>query len=206
MWGMEHAKSDLDLTKVYAVSAEDFLISRGLGNSHFSQVDGVDTQSHEIGKIISLLKKMNVNAIWAVMSPLVLEDRQNLIKQLKQIVTDNKSKQVYWSVQGMARNNIRKFIVNGDKKSDKYRKKLNTIARTIQFATNYYLYGKFIFEKTAIKTKQELDSMMLTMQMAFDSSAYPGQPDPEPFDKFLRKVRLYVLRKELDLNITPKHH
>ena len=143
---------------------------------------------------------MNVNFVWAVMSPIIKVDKSNFLQELRQIVTDNKSKQVFWSIQGMARNNIKKFIIDGEVGSRKYKKKLNVIGRTVQFGINYLLYGKFIFEPTDIKTKEELDTLMTRFSFLHGISQYPSKPDPEPFNRFLRKVRLYTLRDYLKID------
>lgn len=218
MWKMETNESDRDLTSVFLMSGDKFLIGTN-SNCHFTQdkKTKIDHQRYEIGKVIQQIKKMNVNYVWTIMSPIILCQHRNWLQQLRQIVMENPSKQIYYSIQGMARNNIKRFLTDQpvimdkyDKDNEcyqetitfekpklshkKYKKKLNTIGRTIQFGINYLLYGKFIYEKTNIKTKNELDELMIRLQQAFDQSSYPKHPNPKPFDNYLKKIRLYSLK------------
>jgi len=209
MWGMQRPDSDKDLATVYMMSGEHFLEGKH-PNNHFSQRTDdegvpVDEQRYEIQHVVNQIKKMNVNFVWAIMSPIILVDKSNFLQELRQIIADNRSKQIYWSIQGMARNNIKKFIERGEIGSRKYKKKLNVIARTIKFGINYLLYGKCIFEATYITTKVELDALMIQLSNAYNASPFPDKPKQEPFDKFLRKLRLYSLWELVDDDVDRGH-
>jgi len=218
MWKMETEESDRDLTSAFLMSGDKFLIGTN-SNCHFTQdkEKKIDHQRYEIGKVIQQIKKMNVNYVWTIMSPIILCQHRNWLQQLRQLVMENPSKQIYYSIQGMARNNIKRFLTEEVDKyvefdpqysgynevltikkpklsPKKYNKKVNTIGRTIQFGINYLLYGKFIYEKTNIKTKNELDELMIRLQQAFDQSSYPKHPNHKPFDNYLKKIRLYSLK------------
>jgi len=195
MWGMERPDSDVDYVSIYLMSGDKFLIGTR-SNNFFTQdkEKKIDHQRHEIGKCISEIKKMNVNFVWAVMSPIIKSQHRNWLQQLRQLVVENPSKQIFYSVKGMAKNNIKRFIESGEKNTAKYFKKLNQISRSVNFAINYFLYGKFLFEKTSIKTKNELDLLMEKLQRLYEQSNYPDHPNPEPFNKYLKKIRLYSLR------------
>jgi predicted nucleotidyltransferase len=91
MWGMEKFASDYDLFHCYQQPAREYLRTSTFEKSRpakkdYDLRDGVtrelDCQYMEIGHLVNLLKKGNVNAIWAVCSPVVHQNRQPLPRQL----------------------------------------------------------------------------------------------------------------------------
>ena len=194
MWGMEKDDSDVDVSTAYLMDIKGFLRGRR-PNNHQTHGDVLDESRYEIANSIRELKKMNVNHIWMVTSPIVVHEGRWL-GRLRQIVNENKSSEIYYSVFGLARNNIKDFIEKGDKYSRLYKKKLTLIGRTLQFGINYFLYEKFIYEKIQIKFREQLDNMIIKLKSLFESSSLPNHPDPEPFDKFLEDVRAWQLRSQ----------
>ncbi len=76
MWGMENEESDIDLVMIYVVPTRRIL--RGekfpatIRQEMAAREGGIyDTLGWEIGHLIDLLIKGNVNAIWYATSPLV---------------------------------------------------------------------------------------------------------------------------------------
>lgn len=83
-----------------------------------------------------------------------------------------------------------------DRKSLLYKKKLNVIGRTLKFGVNLLTWGKCLFEKVDIKTEEELWELKNNLNHAFLNSVLPEKPDPEPFEKYLVKWRLYKMKKD----------
>lgn len=210
MWKMERPDSDWDIGQAYILDSRSFLLGVK-SNSHNSKKEKgdkdpdidiiypceTDIQSHEIGKIVAELQRSNVNYIWNVMSPIIIYENRHWLRDLRMIVASNMSKNIFHSIMGMSRHNIYHFIDRGDKDSLIYKKKLNTIGRTIQFGINALLYNKFLFQKTDIHSKEELDELMIRFQSIYAQSQLPAKPDPKPYEEFLIKVRMDHLRRDL---------
>ena len=107
MWGMADVSSDHDMFCCYLTPASEYLRT---GNFHPNRpsktgvmVDGAeyDFQYMEIGHLVGLLKKGNVNAIWAVCSGIVHKESP-ILTQLKFITRSQMSKATYHSIEGMA--------------------------------------------------------------------------------------------------------
>lgn len=194
IWKMNHAQSDIDLSTAYIMSSKSFL--RGISpNNHVTKMSDWEETRYEIGNVITHLKKSNVNYIWMVMSPIIHSKNGRWLDKLRQIVVENPSKKIYYSIRGLARNNMRDFIEKGDKDSLIYRKKLNTIGRTVQFGINFLLYERYIYETVNIKSKEELENLMIKLNNSFDSSQLSSNPDQEPFDNYLEKIRLHFIEE-----------
>ena len=76
MWMMDDVSSDYDLFYCYQTPSTDYLRNGDFKNTRAARKFTVtgneyDAQYMEIGHLINLLCKGNVNAIWAVMSPLI---------------------------------------------------------------------------------------------------------------------------------------
>jgi len=197
MWNMNRPDSDKDISTVYIVNSEEFIRHGIPKRGKFKQSNVVDNQIYEIGNVINLLiKDCNVNMVWAVMSPLIENEHNNCLKQLRQILMENMSKKIYYSIEGMTRNNIRDFIMKGDHQSDLYKKKLNVIGRGIQFGINMLIYKKAIFQPIHITHSSQLNDLMLQLMEAFEKTTLPLEIDPKPFEDYLYKWR--VKKMEID--------
>lgn len=194
MWRMNHEKSDIDVATLYCMNPKGFLRDRTAKN-YQTKSDDLDEAVYEVSNAIVQLKKMNVNYIWLVTSPIVVAEKSHWLQRLRQIVIENPSKQIYYSVRGLARNNIKDHIEKGDPRSDKYKKKLNTIGRTLKFGIHYLIYNKFVYEKVDIKSADELDELVLKLNRVYAESSLPVHPDPEPFDQYLQDVRSDSFRR-----------
>jgi predicted nucleotidyltransferase len=195
MWKMNRPDSDEDIAIVYLANSRDILLTNRIDGKQ-TITETLDTTYYELGKVIQELKKGNVNFLWVVMSPIIISEFRNLLKELRQIVAENAAKNCYYSIKGLAKHNIYHFIEKGDQESALYKKKLNVIARTIQFGINILLYGKYLFERTDIQTKNELDDLVIRLDQVYQSSTLPKDPSPEPFDNFLIKWRLWKIDQD----------
>lgn len=199
MWKMDTPESDYDVYSAYLNDSRDFLINgapRGSKNTTYfkkfpqfgdTEKREVQEQSHELQKVIRYLIKGNLNFIFLVTSPVILYERGNSLQELRQIYIENISKSCYHSTLGMARNNMRDFILHGDKDSLLYKKKLNTIGRNLQFGINLLLYEKPFYQGMNIKSKDEIDALMIKLNDALDHSHLPEKTKPDPFEDYLIK-------------------
>lgn len=208
MWQMERADSDVDIYSCYIRDSRSYQIHGRTKGSHnttyrkkfphlgINEEKEVQEQSHELERVIKYLKTGNVNFIFLVTSPLHVYEHRNSLQELRQIYIDNMSKNCYNSTLGMARNNMKDFIIHGDPQSLKYKKKLYTIGRGLQFGINLLLYKKPFYQPVYCKSKDELDTLMIKLNDAYDNSHLPNKTDPEPFDNYIVKWRLRKLQDD----------
>lgn len=195
MWGMNRPDSDIDYNTVWLAPSVDILLGKQI-KGKFVQENKIDTTYYELGDVVNQLIKGNVNYIWMVASPVVEFEHDSSKRALYQIFVENMSKAPYHSIMGMSKHNLYHFIERGDRESALYKKKLNVIGRTLQFGINMLLYEKILFEKTQIKTREELDLLVIRLNEAYKGSILPENPNPEPFHKYLLKWRMYDLEYE----------
>ena len=196
MWKMEHMYSDLDLATVYMVNSRDSLLGKNIrGEQTFDDETNTDTTFYELGHFIHHLLKGNVNFLWAVMSPIIKADNRSSLKDLRGLVAANLSKASFYSINGLAKHNIYHFIK--EKEHDGlWMKKLNVIGRTLKFGINLLIWGKCLFQKTNIKTEEELWELKAQLNEAFKNSMLPEKPDPKPFEDYLIKHRIKQMRRD----------
>lgn len=200
IWGMDTSESDIDSSECYIINTRDFLINgkpkKDKFKSNVLDENGnrIDKQRYEISKVIELLKQSNPNMLWLVLSPIIQKEWKNSLKELRQITINNLTKKVYYGIEGMCRNNIRDFIMRGDPKSLKYKKKLNKIGRVLQFGITLLLYNKPVFEPKYVKDRNELNDLMIQLKQSFAVTTLPEKVDSKPFDDYLLKWRLRKLQ------------
>jgi len=92
MWGMDHVDSDHDIIVIYSVPTKTILrgdkYKSNLPSKHHIEIECslYDFQFIEIGHFVNLLKKGNINAVFAILSPLsvVMQDE---IKELRKVIS-----------------------------------------------------------------------------------------------------------------------
>jgi len=194
MWKMENAASDFDVSEVYAVPSE--IILKGMGypitkaQGKYLRPDGVEVDlcSQEIGHLVNKLVGGNINAIWTVMSPIILQDSP-VLQELRKIVKDNIAKNCFQSINGMATSQLRDAVrhVSGVPES----KKLMTAFRTIQFGMNLLKTGKFEFKPVLYDISEgEVRAAFDELNEAYENSKLPEAPDEKAFRNFLFVFRM----------------
>jgi len=193
MWNMQREDSDTDIFKAYIIPTTDILSGKNKGcGSHFNSTDKIDTTSHEIGKIIDMLIRGNVNFIWSVMSPIIVDDSEEL-RELRTIVENNVAKNCFHSIHGLAVHNYKRYIEN-DK--DLSSKRINTIIRTLFFGMNLLEKGEFHFDRLILKyNKKDVEESIHDLEEIYNITDLPEKPDEKPYRDYLLKLRL----KELGL-------
>jgi len=192
IWGMNHENSDEDYFEIYLDSTENLFRGTPQNDSVFTQKDGVDTHSHELGKVINQLLKGNINFLIGVTSPIVVETTKTF-DELKKITLHNLSKQTYYSVKGMALGNYKKYVGELDLKDTTginiTEHKCNQIIRGIQFGITLLKYRTLEYKPFTGGTAEMIKQKMDELDKAFSESTIPEVPDEEEFRVFLRNTR-----------------
>ncbi len=216
MWGMEKFASDYDLFHCYQQPAGEYLRTSTFEKSRPAKTftadaeyltipigAEIDAQYMEIGHLVNLLKKGNINAIWAVCSGVIRRDNPAL-KELRGITLNNLSKATYQSIKGMALSayadaDIRKAVRDPEKS-------LWTCRRTLEMGDSLLLGGGVdFFVVTRMShgsiTKEYCQEAFAKLERSYALSKLPDFPDPVPFDDFLFRIRM---KEILDNNIFVK--
>ena len=191
-WGMEKPDSDRDLFCVYTQPASEYLRT-GLNDQTRpakTYMDGgmeVDEQFMEIGHLIGLLKKGNVNAIWAACSPIVHYGYDEAML-LRTIVANNLSKATYASINGMAHsqmNDVKKRATVRDPQKNR-----NSAARTLNFGISLLNTGTLLFNGVGDVTPGEVGELFRELDAAHLRSELPDVVDRKPFEDYLYALRM----------------
>jgi len=207
MWGMEKFASDFDLFHCYQQPAREYLRTSTFEKSRpaktfTANVDyliqtqnvtipagaEIDAQYMEIGHLVNLLKKGNVNAIWAVCSPVVHQQSATLA-ELKEITLNNLSRASYASIKGMAMSELSDATKRKDVRDPQ--KSLQTCVRTLWFGHTLLTGGGVYFspvtqDTTEADCRHEFD----LLEVAYETKKVKEKPDPVPFDDFLFRIRM----------------
>ncbi len=215
MWGMQHPGSDHDLFQCHVQPTRTLLRGESYRDADFTQdktkTPPEDLQDWDLGKLIGLLLKGNVNAYWNVFSPIVHEARpitlpmhwwladpplhQTYLENIQGIVLANPSKAIYHSTKGLATNNLKDVQTNERWLDPRWRtKKLNIIYRTLSFAATLIMDNKVYFGKPEhTPALEDVASAIHILDDIYKDSPLPELPNPEPFREFLFQVRMAEL-------------
>jgi len=188
MWGMNRPDSDIDLFTVFQVPSKTILVGDSYEKSKFIQKNGKDIHMHEVGKVIEMLIKNNVNFVWGVTSPLFVEGDERIYKELGEIARSLLSKQIYKPVQGLAIHNYKKYI---ESKKDVSEKRCNTITRSIIFGITA-LNGEIKYTPTKGANPDAINVLLSELDAAYENSKLPERPDGDAVRK--AKEWLFDLR------------
>jgi predicted nucleotidyltransferase len=219
MWSMQTEQSDVDLALVYIVDTNDLLAGHHIPTkkNRIFQEHGTeyDIQYYELGHIMNLLLKGNVNAIWAVCSPVqyplfemnaesinsavpepVMQFGARVKQELKSLVESNLSKNSYFSIRGMAESQY----LDHEKRKDVMPpgKALKTCIRTCMFGIELLTNNRLVFAQPAeikqnnLKMEAEWYLTQLDETFAYKSQL-PDTPPENQFRDFLLKCRLAIL-------------
>jgi hypothetical protein len=193
MWKMEGPESDFDLFTAYQAPAQDILIGKNYNISKHTQYtkDGLlyDVQEHEISKIIHQIQKNNWNFIAGVLSPITVKNLiGNELGYLEDYTRLNLSKQIFFSIRGLATHNFEKYIQS---ERDYNEKRCTTIARTVKMGIKYLNEGTIEFAPVEHCSKQEIPKLIEELDTAFKASSQPEKPlRPDLLDEWLLDMRI----------------
>ena len=198
MWNMfVPGVSDHDMCTVRVVPTEYILkgykIRETWPQTHEIGEDGVeiDTSYIEIGHLVNLLMRGNINYLWSLMSPIVIKDHP-LLHELRKIVLANPTKAAYSSIRGMT---------TSQKLDETKRPRLSggkgyrTAARTALFGVGLLTNWEFNFNvpKTIVNldiSSTGVDKTIDMLDFAYEESPFPAKVNEEPFREFLYDVRM----------------
>ena len=196
MWGMGTKESDRDVMQIYMQSPRDILsgynLTKNKPQRQFKQHGWEwDYQHMEIGHLVNLLIKGNVNAIWATMSPVILNDYTKDLLGLRELAAENLSKASYHSIHGMAISNVNDNVKRPNMPKNKaYKQAL----RTIMFGINMFKYGDIKFVPVTFEvTKEDVDLALIELEESHTKSTLPNVPNEQKFRDYLYALR----RKEI---------
>lgn len=225
MWGQNHAGSDIDLMQCYVAPSKDILRGTADTKSTFAQdktkTPPVDLSRHEIGKVVEMLIRPNVNCYWMLFSPytndvraLPLSDTpfsqstgSSYMDWLRTIVMEHPSKGLWHSTNGLANSNLRKIQSDELWHDVRWRnKKLWIVHRTIGFATHLIRDNRVTFQSgpddgpldpSSPPTLEQVTAALGTLRSVYADSPLPEYPEKAPFLDFLYTVRMWELGGKL---------
>jgi predicted nucleotidyltransferase len=143
MWGMREISSDYDIVVVYSENMADYMAGRKYeANLPFRPHIMIDSPMGdkefdfaymEVGHLVNLIKKGNINALWATLSPIVIATsdlHQALVKYVRRYPT----KSVMPSLEGMVQSQLSDAVKRAEVRPPK--KSIMTAMRTVQFGMN----------------------------------------------------------------------
>jgi predicted nucleotidyltransferase len=199
MWGTK--RNDLDLMSVYAIDTHKILRGENIRITMphrkyreeitYGDID-VEEQSQEIGHIVNKLIDGNVNAIWSVCSPEVVEEPySNILFDLKKITLNNLSKISYHSIKGMCmsqyNDNVKRAAVMPPGKA------FRGALRVANFGITLLSKGEITFvgiDKEYMPTEEEVLDAIKKLDDSYAHSKLPEKPNENLFRDFLYHVRL----------------
>jgi predicted nucleotidyltransferase len=191
MWGMETPESDVDSFYAYVARSVDILTGEANTDSYHVMEDNKDRAYHEIGKVVQMMLKGNVNFLWGILSPIVLADPQEELRRLKMLTMEGLSQRVFHSINGLARANYKKYIASG---KDPSQKRLNLIARTLEFGVHLLDTGEPRFQPVTDATEERIIELLEELGRARDSSPLPVvPPNEDDVRKWLLRIRMVSL-------------
>jgi hypothetical protein len=203
MWRMESKESDIDLVMIYTVSTRRILrgekFPAAIRQEMAAKEGGIyDTLGWEIGHLIDLLIKGNINAIWYATSPLVIMPSA-LQEELSALVQANLCRESYHSMKGMAESQIKsetgQLKLSGAGLVKRPGKGYRTALRSINFGIELLREARISYEPVMHDpTPEELKEGMNQLDEAYRQSMLPDLPDEDQFRDFLLGQRL----KEMD--------
>jgi len=193
LWRMNHENSDIDLGMIYVTSTSEYLRGTAFKDSKQYKEGEEDWTVHEVGKVVEMLIKGNVNYVWILTSPKV-EYGTKSFEELKKIYLNNISANIYHSIMGLSKQNYLKYLVGGNfadgESFQKVDKKRKIIVRTIKFGINILEGNQPTYEPVT----EELDNIkvgeyMEKLDEAYENTEVPEKPDEELYREFLENVR-----------------
>lgn len=198
MWGMTDISSDHDMFVCYKTPASEYLRNNNFGATLPSQPNVIigetefDFQYMEIGHLVNLLCKGNINAIWAVCSPIVHKSSIEL-EILKETVLATLSQASYDSIRGMAMSEFKD--AEKRKKVRSPEKSLKTCLRTLWFGCSMLQGCGLDFSAVREATEKMCQDEFERLEVCYIESRLPEKPDRARLQDYLYRVRMNEIIK-----------
>lgn len=172
IWGMNRPLSDTDWFVVYLAPLDDILLQKRTKSYHEMDDNGaLDMAIHEIGHVIHQLRKSNFNFIIGIMSPIEVSKGERHLEFLRNWVKNNISKNIYYSIKGLAMSNYEDTNNLGYLRNQK---KAKLVLRTLMFGIHLLRTGEFLFRPIVARVKAEhIDHYLAELDKAFEESNLP---------------------------------
>lgn len=198
MWGMATPESDYDHVVVYQVPTRRILEGHRVPETRPTRqyVDEagreMDISYSEIGHLVAQLTKGNVNNLWTVTSPVVVEPSP-VLDALASLARKTVSRASYHSIMGMAQSqyadSVKRAAVRDPHKS------LATAYRTARFGITLFETGRIEYRPVSWTVEdREVQAAFRDLAAARDASNLPDAPDEAAFRRLLSDLRLRQLR------------
>jgi hypothetical protein len=155
----------------------------------------------EIGHLIGLLKKGNINAIWAITSPRVVSTLAGnrfawIMTDLRNLVQKNLSRVSHHSIRGMALSQMSDATKRAHVRDPS--KSYATAVRTLEFGIRLLSNGELKFQPPTTFKPDEggVEKALKQLDDTYASSPLPEMPPAEVFDRWLYTMRLRMMREE----------
>ena len=191
MWRMEHENSDIDRVLIYRAPTRNFLDGSSIirtvaQRKYFIDKTEYDDSGMEVGHLVNLLVKCNVNALWTATSPIVFEG-EDVRRELCEITRANLSKEVYDSCLGMSTSQYRDAM--REEGALDITKKMATAKRTLQFGIRILKAGVIDYVPITKATRSDIEQSMWDLDRAREESTLPEKADAKPFREWLYSWR-----------------
>lgn len=178
MWNMNHKDSDIDIFEVYIEPVYNVLIGKK-SQSHRRTSGKEDIATHEIGKVVDMVLKNNINFIWGVTSPIEIDinpQYKEAFDELSYLTIRNLSKQIYHSAHGLATHNYKKYVVT---EKDTSEKRCNIIIRSLEFAISVLRTGEIRYRPVNGGNADMILEKIKQLDSVYKVSSLPEKPQHE---------------------------
>jgi predicted nucleotidyltransferase len=201
MWGMGTPESDHDHMVIFQQSTSEILYGYAPKTGrpqkkYFDNGIEYDCQYMEIGHLVNLLIKGNVNAIWTATSPIIVQDNCPIdLLNLRSLVYSNLSKASYASINGMAGSQFKASIRRKIATNMTADKAYKTCLRTLNFGITMFDTGKLVYAPVDhTVTIEEINEAFEELERAYERTHLPAKPNEQDFRKFLHDLRVDDMR------------
>jgi predicted nucleotidyltransferase len=209
MWGMRELSSDHDIVVIYSDNMADFMAGRGYApnmpckhgirvkcNGGCVQGEEYDFSYMEVGHLINLLKKGNINAIWATLSPIVITT-SDLHKEISAYVGEHPTKAIIPSLDGMVMSQLSDAVKRAKVKDRK--KNIMTAMRTVQFGLNLVRSKQYIFTPVTISCNEEdVKQSLANLKFIVKDSNICDKIPAVGLEEILLKHRMQFLKEDFE--------
>ena len=192
MWDMQTPESDIDYFVAERFPTAALLMGYKPRESRFIQRGREDYTVHEIGKVIEMLLKGNVNFLFGVISPNVVETSK-WHEQLRRLILENPFKGVYHSIRGMAVHNYKKYLETGRDTSER---RANKILRVLRFGITLLRGGIYEFRPFYGGTPRLVKQYIEELDEAYRESSLPEHLPEDKLRRLLYEIRMESLLPE----------
>jgi predicted nucleotidyltransferase len=202
MWGMRELSSDYDIVVIYSENMADFIAGRGYTkNLPFLPHIIIGEQEYdfsymEVGHLINLLKKGNINAIWATLSPLVFTT-SDLHRDLADYLRVHPTKAIMPSLEGMVMSQLSDASKRAGVRSPE--KSIMTAMRTVRFGQNLLVKNKYLFNPVRGGFDREyVEDALSQLKLDMVASSLCDKIPPVYLENTLLKHRMIFLKEDFE--------